>query len=132
MNDPQSQSKQFNGSANDPGSNGSSTTDQILEQKPIEGTPFHTVRMDNKYFLAIGKYRLTEPTENEEDAIEASQTMTWNRLIAVMAIIAQEEAKEAAQKATLQMEHSMIEKIAQMFTDHEEEAHDQINFTTEN
>lgn len=123
MNDRPSRSKRSNGSANDQDNNGYSTTDQILEQKPIEGTPFHTVRMDNKYFLAIGKYRLTEPTESEEDVIKESEVVTWNRLIAVMAIIAQEEAKEKAEQAAVAMEHSMIGKIAQMFVEHEEEMH---------
>ena len=64
--------------------NPSSTTDQLVEQIPIQDTPFTAVRLDKKWFLAIGKYRLTEPTDKYE-AVEAEVVnSTWDLLARVI------------------------------------------------
>lgn len=54
----------------------------LIDRKKIKGTPFQMIRhtTDNgkyRYFIALGEYRLTEPTEEEKDALKKLQTEQW-------------------------------------------------------
>ena len=91
---------QSNGSAdqlhNSPSSG--TTSEQLTEIIPIEETPFTAVRVQDKYFLALGKYRLTELLDTYEEIREQTETITWTMLLAVMTIIAREETEEAKEQ----------------------------------
>lgn len=64
-----------------------SSNDQLVEIKPIEDTPFTAVKAGDKWFLALGKYRLTEPLESEEACIESTQDASWGRIMQVIQIM---------------------------------------------
>ena len=46
--------------------------------------------MDN-WFIVMGKYRLSEPFENKENAIEWSYIIDWNKITTVMTILLKEQ-----------------------------------------
>lgn len=70
------------------------TTDkQVSTFKPLEGTPFTLVTDNGKVFGVMGKYRLTEGFENEEEAEKEVKTITWDRLIQVFSIMINEQDK---------------------------------------
>lgn len=61
----------------------------LINQEPIENTPFTLITTDEGSFCAMGLYRITEiyPTKNE--AISKATSITWNNLVTVMMIIAE-------------------------------------------
>lgn len=64
---------------------------QLAQRKIIEGTPFYVVKqtMDNdknQYFMIMGDYRLTEPTETEKETLEKLITEHWNIIANIVAI----------------------------------------------
>ena len=72
----------------------SNTTDkQVSTFKPLEGTPFTLVTDENKVYGVMGKYRLTEGFESEEEAEEQVKAITWNRLVQVFSIMINEQDK---------------------------------------
>jgi hypothetical protein len=74
--------------------NSQSGNTELVEQKEIENTPFMAVRMEDKWFLTLGKYRLTEPLKTEEEVIESAKDATWERIMQVMKIMIIEEKQE--------------------------------------
>lgn len=78
----------------------SSTTNELTELINIEDTPFTAVRIENKYFLAMGKYRLTELFDTYEAVTAEIHNITWNRLTQVIAIICMEEIERAKNNNT--------------------------------
>lgn len=70
----------------------------LTEVDPIQGSPFSVVRVEDKYFLALGKYRLTELNESKEDILATVNDVDWNRLLAVMNVVATEVFKEEYEK----------------------------------
>ena len=72
----------------------SNTTDkQVSTFKPLEGTPFTLVSDEGKVFGIMGKYRLTECFESEEEAEKEVKKITWDRLIQVISIMINEQDK---------------------------------------
>jgi len=67
--------------------NNSPSGNELAELIPIEDTPFTVVRLDKQYFLSMGKYRLSELYNTYEEATQDIHTITWNRLVQVIAII---------------------------------------------
>lgn len=60
--------------------------EELVKTKSIPNTPFHVVKMDDKYFLAVNKYRVTELKDSEEEAIKCIETEQWNLITAVITI----------------------------------------------
>lgn len=83
-------SEKSNGSANET-DNLSFSENQLREVKILENTPFAIVKVDDQYFVACGKYRLTGLMDNMEDATEYAYRIDWNNITAVIGIIVQEE-----------------------------------------
>lgn len=67
---------------------------ELTEAIPIETTPFTAVRFEDKWFLTMGKYRLTEELgsfqECENDAFRAD----WERIMSIMQIMIEENNKK--------------------------------------
>ena len=72
----------------------SNTTDkQVSTFKPLYGTPFTLVTDEGKVYGVMGKYRLTEGFESEEEAEKEVKKITWDRLIQVISIMINEQDK---------------------------------------
>lgn len=61
--------------------------EELLKVTPIEDTPFACLKNDDKYYLVLGKYRLTQDLKSEEECIEASTDASWNRIMQICAIM---------------------------------------------
>lgn len=64
---------------------------QLAQRKKIEGTPFYMIKQttDNdkdRYFLVMGDYRLTEPTDTEEETVQKLKSEHWNIVCNIIAI----------------------------------------------
>lgn len=70
--------------------NNESNSNELIERVPIEDTPFTAIRYDNKWFLTMGKYRLTEPTDSLEQIQEDAQRADWARVMQIMQIMIDE------------------------------------------
>lgn len=72
--------------------------EEPINRKPIEATPFHMIG-NNKlgWFIALGKYRLTEPMETEVLAMELIEHTNYN-LIFRMMVTLMEEGKSLPQQ----------------------------------
>lgn len=62
---------------------------ELVKQNPIEGTPFTANKVGDKWFVGLGKYRLTEPMETEQECIEDAKRTDWQRVMQVMWATAQ-------------------------------------------
>jgi len=60
---------------------------EILEKEVIPQTPFVIIKEKDKYYGLIGRYRLTEPCETREEAIQETTKMTWDNLIKIMIVV---------------------------------------------
>lgn len=88
--------------------NNNSNSNNLIQRKLIEGSPFYIVKqiMDNdkeKYFMIMGDYRLTEPTETEKEQLEKLITEHWNIIANIVAITCEK---------MLQLQLIELEKIA--------------------
>ena len=66
------------------------TAEEIKIVKEVDGTPFSCVKYDEKYFLALGKYRLSDLMNTEEEVFEDAKDVSWWRMLAVIHAVAQE------------------------------------------
>lgn len=71
-----------------------STSNQLVEKIEIENTPFTAVRIDDKWFLTMGKYRLTPPLPNKKEALAAGVDESWWRIMQVVNVMINEHEKE--------------------------------------
>lgn len=70
---------------------------ELIQQTPVEDTPFTMVKYEDKYFLTMGKYRLTEPMENESEVRKHLSTHKWEitlQLIDIMITMKEESKRE--------------------------------------
>jgi len=49
-----------------------------VDREAIEGTPFHTVEYEGKFYIVWGEYVLTQPMETREEAIKLLEKDKWN------------------------------------------------------
>ncbi len=69
--------------------NSASSSNELVEVKPIPNTPFAAVKVDTGWFLCIGKYRLSEILDSEEAVIEDAKDTSWDRLMQVILAVNQ-------------------------------------------
>lgn len=79
---------------------------ELIDVTPIEDTPFMVVRHDETYFLALGKYRLTEPMKDKDSVISYAKDTSWAIIMSIMKIVciehdAEKEKKEEIKKSNL-------------------------------
>lgn len=70
------------------------TNNELLEQKQVEDTPFTAVRVQDKWFLTMGKYRLTEQLNTYEECVDASKDASWWRIMQIINIMIKEHDNE--------------------------------------
>lgn len=68
----------------------------LIERKKIKGTPFTVIKQNDKWFLAMGDSRLTEPTNTEEETIEKLETNKWLLLTHMIITVIDRMATETA------------------------------------
>lgn len=77
--------------------------EELVERIPIAETPFTAIRIENKWFLTMGKYRLTDPVDSFElIQIEAENT-TWDRILQVVKIVLTDELEQREKIAQAKM-----------------------------
>lgn len=54
---------------------------RILTNDPIDNTPFRLVGKEEKYFIALGRTRLTQYYETEEGALSAIYDKHWEIIL---------------------------------------------------
>lgn len=67
--------------------------EQLLEQHKIEDTPFTIIKYGDKWFLTMGKYRLTEPSKDRETIEAQINDVSWNRIMQVIMATIEEQIK---------------------------------------
>lgn len=79
--------EQSHGNAYQKKPDNSSSGEQLVEQHPIKNTPFTALKYDGKWYLTMGKYRLTKELQTKEKCIYESKNASWNRLMQVIQIM---------------------------------------------
>lgn len=59
---------------------------KLIEQIEVENTPFRVIRIDDKWFVSMGKYRLTHPLKTKDEAMVSALDESWWRIIQVQNI----------------------------------------------
>lgn len=73
----------------------SSNDEKPIYYRQLEETPFTIARTENdKFVVLLGKYRLTEDIDEEEQAIKEGYAINWNRILQVCHVVAKESYKE--------------------------------------
>lgn len=62
----------------------------LFQQKELNDGPFTAVKMDDKWFLTMGKYRLTEPMKTFEEVEAEAENTSWHRIMQVVQIMIEE------------------------------------------
>lgn len=61
----------------------------LINQEPVENTPFTLITTEEGSFCAMGLYRITEVYNRKDHAILAATSLTWNNIVTVMMIISE-------------------------------------------
>lgn len=93
-----------------------SNSKQLLEQVPINDTPFTAIRMEDKWFLALGKYRLTNQLGSLEECKAEAQDASWIRIMQIMKIVIQEHEaeKQLNETITKQKEEYVLNQLGKI------------------
>lgn len=78
----------------------------LINQEPVENTPFTLITTDEGSFCAMGLYRITEIYPSKDEAISKATSLTWNNLVTVMMIIA--EKMKSTSIAQIQNENQTL------------------------
>lgn len=65
----------------------SSKNEELIKRKQIKDSPFSIITTEEGSFGCIGKYRITEPKETEEEIEKELSKMTWDRIVQVILIL---------------------------------------------
>lgn len=65
-------------------------SEQIIEREEVEDTPFMIVKQDEKWFVTLGKYRLTSALDSKEKAREEANKKGWTQIMQVVGIMIEE------------------------------------------
>lgn len=84
-----------NGSSNEASNTSShSMNEELVTATPVEDTPFHIIKTGDKYFLALGKYRLTELFDSFGDVETEVINSTWELLFKVISVAVTESINQ--------------------------------------
>lgn len=67
-----------------------SSSNELIERIDIETTPFQAVRKEKDWYVMIGNYVLTPKLHSKDEAIEEAMTITWNKIVNILAIMVEE------------------------------------------
>lgn len=77
-----------NGSANETDNKNYSEDEKQLRQTiPVIKTPFTVIKNDDKYFVTMGMYKMSQIFASLEDAIEDAEQITWDRIVNVIQVM---------------------------------------------
>lgn len=76
-----------------------SNSNELVERIPITDTPFTAIRLDNKWFLTMGKYRISEPVDSFEQIQMEAENTTWDRIMQVILIVINEQKEADSRKS---------------------------------
>lgn len=63
---------------------------QLTEYEQVKGTPFTAVKDNGKWYVLMGKYRLTESFETKTEAVKDAEEITYFRIMQVFQIMMQD------------------------------------------
>lgn len=66
-----------------------SSSKQLIEREPVEGTPFWLITTAEGSWIAMGGYRMTEVGSRDE-VLEQVGYINWTMVVRIAAIIAQD------------------------------------------
>lgn len=68
--------------------------EELVKRTPVENSPFQIITTNGKSFVVLGKYRITQEFDTEEECMKAINPITWERLIQVCILVADELSKQ--------------------------------------
>lgn len=76
--------------------NNSNYSEEIIKREPIHGTPFHLISSENKYFIAFGRYRISEIKNSEDEALLEldMNNQGWNTVTNLIILIIETSKEE--------------------------------------
>lgn len=90
----------------------SSENEELVQRVEIEGTPFYRVKLHDKpgWFVALGRYSLTTPDLEAEEAERLVREKDWTLLFNVMRLIAGDEIliNEEVKKGNMSKENIVV------------------------
>lgn len=104
---------QSNGSA-EPTHKQESNSNKIVEQFPLSGTPFTVVKIDEHWFLTIGKYRLTNQLGSREEAEAEVNDASWIRMMQIIKIVILEHEEEKRLETTVEKQTEQFKKMQKL------------------
>lgn len=75
-----------------------SNGEQLIEYFEIKNTPFTVAKHEGKYYIMMGKYRLTEPLPNKGHAMYEAKRMSWTRIMQVISVMIEDNNNEIGLK----------------------------------
>lgn len=90
----------------------------LAEREPILGTPFTLIRDNEKWFMVMGDYRVTETTKTKEEQIDKLDTEKWLLIMHICIISVQKIQQEQAR----QIEADIKRRTEQNITSYETES----------
>jgi hypothetical protein len=69
-------------------------SDELVKQIPIEDTPFMAVKMEDYWFLTLGKYRLTEKLKSLQECKDEAENTSWFRIMQIVNVMIKEHEEE--------------------------------------
>lgn len=64
-----------------------SSNEEIIKRERIEGTPFDAINEGDGWFLVMGRFKITEKTENIQELEEQIKGVNWGLLGNVVSAI---------------------------------------------
>lgn len=68
---------------------------EIIEVIEIKNTPFTAIKEENKWFITMGKYRLTNQLKSLEECKKAIKKDPWTIIMQVCLIMIKEDKKNS-------------------------------------
>ena len=70
--------------------------EELIKFTDVENTPFTVISKEDEHIVMLGKYRVSETFENQEEAIKDAESITWNRITQLITIMLRldEEVKD--------------------------------------
>lgn len=84
-------SKQYAGNAENT-NNKNFNSEQLIEYKEVENTPFVMVKMENTYFGVLANKRITEVFESAEELENDLREITWNKIVQLLWVFNEKQA----------------------------------------
>lgn len=76
------------------GNHNSDSSEPLVKIEQLPGTPFKMVYQEGKYFLAIGNYRLTQPTDTDIEQYDKLESEKWDIILNLIIVVAEKIKEE--------------------------------------